>query len=467
MNDNTREPFRCPAQECHDDEQGSAFGDAKRFHLHWFATHKPRCPRTDCKYSLQDLSKTTKSYFLRHWATHFPDLRPDQSACAKCGRQFANANNRDRHAVKCVSGTSGDDPIVAEVTGHGYDMDATWNAFGDNATEIDFPNWSGLIGDQMFPDTLHFDAEHAFFNDFAVPSVCMAEASGMITVAPPISTSYVAVSTVDPYFDYTVIEQTSSFSLLHDPFSLPMQGPRAIELEDEPADNFSGAKLDHMFDPEFLDMLEVTTGANEIVSSSRKRLCENETSQRKRRHHTVVIDADHPDASFNFTDTHPGAEKPEELWLLGGMTKFQVQDGSSPLEPTTPVQHQSTSASFQDTDDHDIRSLTARFAELSLSESASSMLWDTELARSANCSHCGSAGPGSLERLKRAFRQRVAINKNRTTTISGIGSLFVDTEGPRILPPRFSSLRFWSLKRRGFREYVIPNPPCRCTYHHR
>jgi hypothetical protein len=174
MNDGTSEPFRCPAQGCHDVEQGSTFGDAKRFYLHWCSTHKPRCPRTDCKFSLKELSKTTESYFLRHWTTHFPELKPGQIACAKCGRHFANTSNRDRHAIKCVGGTSGDNRVVAEEAGHGYDLDATLDAVRPIAQEIDPHNWSGLIGDQEPSDTSLLDGEHSFLNDFAAPSVCVA-----------------------------------------------------------------------------------------------------------------------------------------------------------------------------------------------------------------------------------------------------------------------------------------------------
>src|SRR4051812_16974122 len=86
--------FRCPARECGHDESSPGFDDAKSFYVHWLSTHKPRCPRADCRYSIQDLSKTTESYFLRHWTTHFPKLNTSKSTCGKCGRQFANTNNR-------------------------------------------------------------------------------------------------------------------------------------------------------------------------------------------------------------------------------------------------------------------------------------------------------------------------------------------------------------------------------------
>jgi hypothetical protein len=317
MNDNTREPFRCPVQECHD-EQGSAFGDAKRFYLHWFATHKPRCPRTDCKYSLQDLSKTTESYFLRHWATHFPELKPEQSACAKCGQHFANANNRDRHAIKCVSGTSGDDQVVAEEIGRRDDMHATSDAVGAIAPDFGPFDWSGLVCDQEPSDTNLLDGEHLFLNEFAVPLVCMGEPTSMATVTTPMSTT---VSTMDLFYGYTTSGQSSAFSLPHDPFSLPIQWPRVTELEEESANNFSGSRLNQMFDT---NMLEATPGADAIAPSSRKRRFEGETTQRKRKCPAVMTDADHLVASFDLSDTHPGADNPGELRLSRGMTDGTV-----------------------------------------------------------------------------------------------------------------------------------------------
>jgi hypothetical protein len=348
MSDPPLEHFRCPAQVCHNDEQGLTFGDAKRFYLHWYSTHKPRCPRTDCKFSLKDLSKTTESYFLRHWATHFPELKPEQSACVGCGRHFANANNRDRHAAKCMSGTSDNDHIVADETMHGYDMDATLDAVGAIAPQGDHFDWSAQIGDQDPCNTLVFDAEHSFLNEFALPSFCMAEASSTITVAPPISTSCVAVSGVDPYSDYIMIEQTSSFSLPNDSLSLPIPGSRVIELEQESANNFGGAKLDHMLDT---NVLEVTTGANVVASSSRKRLWEGKTTQGKKKHQIVVPDADHCDASSSVFDTHKGADITGEIWPSPGIPESMSQGGQLPLNLATP--HPSTSVSFQITDDCD------------------------------------------------------------------------------------------------------------------
>jgi hypothetical protein len=349
MGDATFEPFCCPVQGCNNNGQSRKFGDAKHFYLHWYSTHKPRCPRTDCKFSLKDLSKTTESYFSRHWATHFPELKSEQSACDKCGRHFANANNRDRHVARCTSGTSGDDRIVAEETGHEFDLDAALDAVGATAPENDPFDWSGLMGDQGPSGTLLSEGM-SFLNEFALPSVCMVEPSSMTTVAPPISTRHDAVSTVNLDFGYTMVGQTSASSLPHDPFSLHVQGPRVVELEEELANNFSGANLDHMFDP---NMFEVTTGADAAASNPRKRLWGGETTQREKRHQTVVIDADHSNASFNLLGPHRRDADPEEIWLSREMEGSMTQGSSFPLESTVPGQHQSKALSFQITDDHD------------------------------------------------------------------------------------------------------------------
>jgi hypothetical protein len=353
MSDATFEPFCCPVQGCNNNGQSRKFGDAKHFYLHWYSTHKPRCPRTDCKFSLKDLSKTTESYLLRHWATHFPELKSEQSACDKCGRHFANANNRDRHVARCTSGTSGDDRIVAEETGHEFDLDAALDAaldaVGATAPENDPFDWSGLMGDQGPSGTLLSEGM-SFLNEFALPSVCMVEPPSMTTVAPPISTRHDAVSTMDLRSGYTMVGQTPASSLPHDPSSLPVQGPRVIELEEESANNFSGAKLDHMFDP---NVLEVTAGADTVASSSRKRLWGGETTQREKRQQTVVIDADHSNTSFNFSDPNQRDCNSGEIWPSRETEGSMTQGSSFPLELTAPAHHQSTAVSFQIIDDHD------------------------------------------------------------------------------------------------------------------
>lgn len=95
-----REPFRCPAQECRNGQLGTDFGDTKHLYRHWYDTHQPRCPRTDCEFHKKNLSKVTRFYFLRHWGYHYPKI-VTKSACAKCGGLFVNVANRDRHARKC------------------------------------------------------------------------------------------------------------------------------------------------------------------------------------------------------------------------------------------------------------------------------------------------------------------------------------------------------------------------------
>lgn len=103
----TRAPFRCPARECRNGQLGTDFGDTKHFYRHWYDTHQPRCPRTDCRFHNQKLSKATQFYFLRHWRRHYPELLASRSKCGKCERLFVNAANRDRHARKCnVSSTT-------------------------------------------------------------------------------------------------------------------------------------------------------------------------------------------------------------------------------------------------------------------------------------------------------------------------------------------------------------------------
>jgi hypothetical protein len=61
-----------------------------------------------------------------------------------------------------MSGTSDNDHIVAKETMHGYDLDATFDAVGATAPEIDpIIDWSELIGNQELSDTLLLDGEHS------------------------------------------------------------------------------------------------------------------------------------------------------------------------------------------------------------------------------------------------------------------------------------------------------------------
>jgi hypothetical protein len=100
--------------------------------------------------------------------------------------------------------------------------------------------------------------------------------------------------------------------------------------------------------------VEVTTGADGIASSSRKRPWGGEeTTQRKKRHQTVATGADHFDASFSFSDTHPGADNPGASQISPGILGSMSQGGGFPLESAAPITPQRTSVSFQITDDCD------------------------------------------------------------------------------------------------------------------
>jgi hypothetical protein len=343
MSDTTLQPFRCPAQICYNDEQGSSLGDAKRFYLHWLSVHKPRCPRTDCKFSLQDLSKTTESYFLRHWATHFPELNPGKTACDKCGRRFANANNRDRHAIKCESIASEADNMVTS-TGYGNDMELPNNEFGARAADLDCDGWAGIVGDTYLFGTLpSYDGDMSFLNEFAVSSVSLEDSSVVRTITSPMPTPLVAEPIVNLCPEYAMVENTHALPLLHGVFSQPLQAPRAVEFENELLvnDEYSKTYSDRMPGTR---MLEATMIADTTTSSSRKRLCEGLLTEGTKRHQSADLVA-----KSHSSQSRLRVERRHEALLHDGMASSMVQDTSSLQALSTQVHHQNVSGGFQAT----------------------------------------------------------------------------------------------------------------------
>jgi hypothetical protein len=60
------------------------------------------------------LKNSTQFDFLRHWSTHFPELNTSRSTCERCGREFANASNRNRHAAVCEGNTANANRTITE-----------------------------------------------------------------------------------------------------------------------------------------------------------------------------------------------------------------------------------------------------------------------------------------------------------------------------------------------------------------
>jgi hypothetical protein len=260
-------PFNCPAQECQRDQGGHDFGDAKRFYLHWVSTHKPRCPRTDCKYSLQDLSKSTESYFLRHWSSHFPELNTARSACGQCGRDFPNANNRDRHATNCVGNAADANRMITEATAHELEPDLSAYLTGHVASA---PKRPDLVNGLSYDAGLSQPEEHTS------SSAWLDERSFEHTIAVPALSLQPTNLAVDLGCDYTNFEQM----LASTPQQSPFPGLAIAQ---------SATKLGQDAD---------------TLSSSRKRGIEETTTHTSKRHQSIMNGIGNLSESFTRTDSY-------------------------------------------------------------------------------------------------------------------------------------------------------------------
>ena len=298
MDDNAHGPFHCPAQECQRDQGNLDFGDAKRFYLHWVSTHKPRCPRTNCKYSLQDLGKSTKSYFLRHWSSHFPDLNTGKSVCGKCGREFVNTNNRDRHAAKCESNTAGANRTITEATANDLEPDPFTNLTGYAAPGLGFEGRPEINAHWDNIEDLSYDAGPSHVGECMYSWVPLDEPSLEQAVTNPVPALSLQPTdpTADPENDYTSFEKMLASPLPQSPFP--------VLAADQCA----------MTQPEDTNALP----------SSRKRAIEDTVTQMSKRHQSIIDRVGNLSESFTCTDSHTEAAEPGEFLFAeaSGRTTF-------------------------------------------------------------------------------------------------------------------------------------------------
>lgn len=285
MGDDAHIPFRCPAQECQRGQVYLDVGDAKRFYLHWHATHKPRCPRTNCKYSLQDLSKTTESYFLRHWATHFPELKTGKSACGKCGQEFANANNRDRHALKCEGRTSVANISVTETAGLDLEHDLVTNPIRAVAPDFDSNEWLGVVADpDLVNDFLH-GADSSLLEDLTTSEVQNVEPSDEPAFGFPEPSTQLTSLFANFENDYNIFERVIASSLPQSPPSGTIV-QSVLELpQDTPEQYCSESSTDQGSATHPGWPMKMS---NDLHPSSRKRTIEDATTQISKRRQCVI-----------------------------------------------------------------------------------------------------------------------------------------------------------------------------------
>jgi hypothetical protein len=338
MDDDAHGPFFCPDQECQKHQVAPVLGDAKRFYLHWLSTHKPKCPRTDCRYSLQGLSKTTESYFLRHWSSHFPNLNTGKSACGKCGREFANSNNRDRHSSRCQNSTSTADFSSAESIGNGSEHGPASNQDSTIALNVDPHAQSENVTSQdtFRFDSLSWDAELVAPSGFITPSVWQAEALDKPAVSFSGQYAQLASSTVERGPDCNNLEQMVTPSMSLCPSHDIARSRHARELSQATNDLYTGSLTNHGSDVNLPWSMAILDA---VPARSRKRACENTTPHTAKRHQTSVDDIRNINASFtpqafaeNSEVVFSGASECANLYRSNGCPRPMIQ--GSPL-PTT------------------------------------------------------------------------------------------------------------------------------------
>lgn len=286
MADDTREPFRCPAQGCHHDRSDVGFGDEKRLYLHWMSTHKPRCPRTDCKYSLQDLSKTTRSYFIRHWATHFPMLNTDKSACEKCGLYFANTNNRDRHATKCDGGMIAAQPAATDtVSVEGMPDLLMANRINSVTPALDFRMWSDTAADINLLNNLPCNVEQSFHTP-TISSTWQGVSLTEPTVFPPTLPWLVSPVPI-PEYAFHNVQRPHDSTLPRSPW---IEHLHIDQVPDPHLDAIDQYIVSEQRPVQRIPWATPTTDA--VHSSSRKRAAEDTTVFTSKRYQSIVNNDD-------------------------------------------------------------------------------------------------------------------------------------------------------------------------------
>ena len=330
MNNEALGPFYCPADDCQRGQGGHDFGDAKRFYLHWNSAHKPRCPRTDCQYSLQDLSKSTKWYFLRHWSSHFPNLNTGKSACGKCGQEFANTSNRDRHAAKCEGNINAITRTTANPTIHEVEPELIANLtdhvapnLGSHYLPETVTRW-GLIGD------IPHDAGPSHLGNCMSSFGWLSEASLGQAVAAPALSLQPTKTTAKPENEHASFEQMLASPLPQRPFPV------------------------FAIDQCIMSQLEDTNG----LSSSRKRAIEDTVIHMSKRHQPIMAEVGN--LSESFTDTGPYTEmaEPGEVLLAEPLESTALRGDIAP-EPIIMGSRVGTSSSVAVTNGADALTTSA------------------------------------------------------------------------------------------------------------
>jgi hypothetical protein len=270
---------------------------------------------------------------LRHWSSHFPNLNTGKSACGKCGREFANSNNRDRHSSRCQSSTSTAEFSSAEAIGRGSEHGPASNQDSTIALDVDPHAQSENVTSQDTFDSLSWDAELAASSGFIIPSVWQTEALGKPAVSFAGQYAQIASSTVEHGAGCDNLERMVTPSMPLYPSHDITRSRHSRDLSQATNDLYTGSLTNHGSGVNLPWSMAILDA---VPARSRKRACENATTHTAKRHQTSVDDTRNINASFtlqafaeNSEVVFSGASECTNLYRSNGSPRPMVQ--RSPL----------------------------------------------------------------------------------------------------------------------------------------
>ena len=352
-------PFSCPAQACRRDGVAPEFENTKRFYLHWNSAHKPRCPRTDCPYNSQDLSKPTKWNFVRHWSTHFPELAVNKSACGKCQKLFPNASDRDRHAAKCEGGAAAANR--SSTSSRELEIEDVAGPNGQAAPDLHSEEWIETIADPNHASSLPHTLLMSSIGDSTSSGTCPGELSFEQAVTIPTFSSQLVNPFASPTHDFTAFDQMHPSSPLQHLFPHVAQGQRAFGRPQEANAPYTGSRSNHGSNKHSLRPVTVPEGT---PSMSRKRANEDSSVHASKRHRSSMENVGNVSASFSCTETHLGIAGSGQIPFAGASGGTMFYEIDTVLEPVIPDSETHIPEAIVLTNGNDAISSSSKFASI-------------------------------------------------------------------------------------------------------
>lgn len=240
---------------------------------------------------------------MRHWSSHFPNLNTSKSACGKCGREFANTNNRDRHAAKCEGNPDNANRTITEATANHLEPDLVADPAGCTALDLGFEDWPKINAHRDHIDDLSCDVGPSRLGE------CMSSGTWLSEPSLEQATTVHAFSlqptnlTVNPELDYTSFERMLASPLPQHPFPT------------------LGIDQGVMSRPAYTNAL----------SGSRKRAIEDTPTHVSKRHKSSMDRVSNLSESFTDCDTYTETGGPGEVLLAEppGRTTLRKSDIAS------------------------------------------------------------------------------------------------------------------------------------------